>query len=564
MLSINTNLSSLIAQSSLKDSTDILNQAIERMTTGYKLNHAKDNAANYSISTNITTKMNSYMVAQDNAAMGLDMVATMSENLDLVSNHARRIRDLCEQASNGTYGNEAIKAIQAEIDSRIAEITRLQSTAEFNGIKLLESKSNNQMHVTGRFIEEVDQLTEEEAIAQGYTIIKTADDLQNMQNNLSGKYILMNDIDLDGYNWTPVGADYNNDFSGELNGNGFVIRNLEINNPTANYQGLFGHLSGTTIKNLGIENASVVGNNHVGILIGYGYGDNIENVYCSGDVSGQDYIGGVIGDTNSEILNDVYSNCIVVGNYYVGGIVGAKEGATGPTFTNCYSSGLVSGNEFIGGIIGETSEAITNCYSNCVVSGSNYIGGLAGTSYGTIENSYWDAEKSRIAGVGGGSPSGTYTHVTTAELQALIDNGTLPSAKAPVIPFDTSIINLQVGINGDTDSQIALRLASTLTPLNISVTDSATARSSLAVLDSYLAQISDYQTNFGAVTNRLESVLDEIAIRYDNLASSRSTIRDADMAELSSTYIQQQILQQASATLMSTANQSPSLALQLI
>ena len=71
MLSINTNLSSLIAQSSLKDSTDILNQAIERMTTGYKLNHAKDNAANYSISTNMTTKIGAYQVAEDNALMGI-------------------------------------------------------------------------------------------------------------------------------------------------------------------------------------------------------------------------------------------------------------------------------------------------------------------------------------------------------------------------------------------------------------------------------------------------------------------------------------------------------------
>ena len=140
MLSINTNLSSLIAQNSMKESTNKLNQAIERMTTGAKINHAKDNAANYSIATNMTTKMNAYMVAQDNVAMGLDMVATISENLDLVNNHVKRIRDLAEQAANGTYGEQTIKAIQAEIDSRLAEISRLRSTTEFNGIKLFESE----------------------------------------------------------------------------------------------------------------------------------------------------------------------------------------------------------------------------------------------------------------------------------------------------------------------------------------------------------------------------------------------------------------------------------------
>ena len=57
MLSINTNLSSLIAQRSLNNSTLLLNQAIERMTTGYKINHAKDNAANYAIATDMTTKI---------------------------------------------------------------------------------------------------------------------------------------------------------------------------------------------------------------------------------------------------------------------------------------------------------------------------------------------------------------------------------------------------------------------------------------------------------------------------------------------------------------------------
>ena len=79
-----------------------------------------------------------------------------------------------------------------------------------------------------------------------------------------------------------------------------------------------------------------------------------------------------------------------------------------------------------------------------------------------------------------------------------------------------------------------------------------------------LNTITNKQTKLGATQNRLLSALDEISTQYDNLVSSRSTLIDADMAELSSTYIQQQILQQASATLMATVNQSPAIALQLI
>ena len=74
MLTINTNLSSLLVQSNLKTSTNGLNTAIERMTTGFKINHAKDNAANYSINTQLSSKLSSYCTAQDNALVGLDMI----------------------------------------------------------------------------------------------------------------------------------------------------------------------------------------------------------------------------------------------------------------------------------------------------------------------------------------------------------------------------------------------------------------------------------------------------------------------------------------------------------
>jgi flagellin len=83
-------------------------------------------------------------------------------------------------------------------------------------------------------------------------------------------------------------------------------------------------------------------------------------------------------------------------------------------------------------------------------------------------------------------------------------------------------------------------------------------------IDSILENISARQTQLGSAQNRLYSALDEITIQRENLISSRSTLRDADIAKVSSQYIQQQILQEASATLMATANQSPAIALQLI
>ena len=126
-LTINTNLSSLIVQSNLTKSTTQLNNAIERMTTGYKINHASDNAAGYSIAKNWQAKLSSLDVAADNAATGTDMLSTLEDNYALLSNHAQRIRDLTEQAANGTYGTASLNAIRSEIMSRMEEIIRFNT-----------------------------------------------------------------------------------------------------------------------------------------------------------------------------------------------------------------------------------------------------------------------------------------------------------------------------------------------------------------------------------------------------------------------------------------------------
>ena len=120
------------------------------------------------------------------------------------------------------------------------------------------------------FLEQITRLSEEEAIAQGYTVIKTAQDLDNIRNNLSGKYILMNDIDLSSYsNWDPIGENNASAFNGILDGNGYTISNLTINRPNENYVGLFGVIKGSVeIKNLSLENIDIYGENYVGGLAG--------------------------------------------------------------------------------------------------------------------------------------------------------------------------------------------------------------------------------------------------------------------------------------------------------
>ena len=137
-LTINTNLSSMIVQSNLSKATSSLNNAIERMTTGYKINHASDNAAGYSIARNWETQLGSLDVAADNAATGADMMTTLEDTYSLVSSHLQRVRDLTEQAANGTYGSDSLKAIKSEITARLDEVDRIAANCEFNGLKMMD------------------------------------------------------------------------------------------------------------------------------------------------------------------------------------------------------------------------------------------------------------------------------------------------------------------------------------------------------------------------------------------------------------------------------------------
>ena len=136
-LTINTNLSSIVAQKNLNNATGSLNKAIERMTTGYKINHAGDNAAGYSIARNWETQLGSLDVAADNAATGADMMSTLEDHYSLISTHLQRVRDLTEQAANGTYGQDSLDAIKSEITARLDEVDRISKNCEFNGRKMM-------------------------------------------------------------------------------------------------------------------------------------------------------------------------------------------------------------------------------------------------------------------------------------------------------------------------------------------------------------------------------------------------------------------------------------------
>ena len=136
-LTINTNIASIIAERNLDSATKKLNTSLERLSTGYKINHAADNAAGYSIADNWETQISSLDVASANALTGADLLTTAEETYKLLTSHLQRIRDLTIQAGNGTYGSASLRAIQSEVFARLQEVSRIAANSEFNGIKLM-------------------------------------------------------------------------------------------------------------------------------------------------------------------------------------------------------------------------------------------------------------------------------------------------------------------------------------------------------------------------------------------------------------------------------------------
>lgn len=141
---VNTNISSLVSQRNLTNATNSLNSALQRMSTGYKINSAKDDAAGLYIATNLDTQIRGSKVAQSNVETGNNLLTVAEGDLDVIKTNLQRIRDLAVQASNGVYSDESMKAMEDEVTARAAEITRVATASKFNGLELLSGNDLGQ------------------------------------------------------------------------------------------------------------------------------------------------------------------------------------------------------------------------------------------------------------------------------------------------------------------------------------------------------------------------------------------------------------------------------------
>ncbi len=236
--------------------------------------------------------------------------------------------------------------------------------------------------------------------------IYDCDDLQNMNQNLSGSYELANDIDCsatrtwgEGKGFNPIG-NLSERFTGYFDGKNHLITGLYMNR-SESYIGLFGYVQHATIKNVGFIDVAIYADpssgDDIGALIGRAEWVNVTNSYSSGLVKGRSNVGGLIGSLYDYEVRNSHSNATVIGSYmYVGGLVGSFTGS----IIDSYAIGTVDSPYYAAGLIGKAGKGNSgnNLVYNCSAAGdvsrryyncSHHCGGLIGTSEEImVEKSY--------------------------------------------------------------------------------------------------------------------------------------------------------------------------------
>lgn len=215
---------------------------------------------------------------------------------------------------------------------------------------------------------------------------------------LNTYFKLMNNIDLSGKIWTPIGglnesAAY---FTGKLDGNGKTISNIDIRESNRNYVGLFGNTQGATISNLDLISGTVNGQNYAGGIVGHMQTTTLSNCHNGATVIGIDYVGGICGSCSSSTITIAYNTGSISGTLDVGGITGeltSAEASGTPTITQSYNNATVSASDKLaGGLVGYSyggSNVISFCYNKGTVSAASICAGIAGSmASGRIQYSY--------------------------------------------------------------------------------------------------------------------------------------------------------------------------------
>lgn len=553
---INTNIMSLNAQRQLNKSQLTQNEAMERLSSGLRINSAKDDAAGLAISTGMQSQIRGINQAVRNSNDGISMTQTAEGSMDEMTNILQRMRELSVQAANDTNSSDNKLSIQKEVDQLYAELDRISSTTQFNGTNLLDgSNPSTTLQIGANSGESLTFSIESVTTASlGLDGGVNKGDLNGGRvtaGALTASLVAINGVNI-GAIVAPGGAD-------EIQR--VINQQTSSTGVVADAYNIVEGKSGSDITGITAGLEITVGTN---VTVTLGATSSMENLAetINRDVPG---LTATVGDDGQIILNNDTGKSITVD-----GELGASGLEGSPTTYEGYLGLTSQTSEPIDIGVGEGAAADVKNFG-FLISNGNAVTGEAPTG-GAID----DADQLTINGVEIIS-TGTAIGDQLTTINKMSDEtgvtATLSSAGTELIFTAEDGGDIVIASSADTvaDRKAALDKlgvnevgGSAVTDLGLSVTTSEKAIRSLEKIDEALQQISESRASLGAIQNRLGSTISNLENVSQNLSASNSRIQDADFAAETSKMSKAQILQQAGTSMLSQANASTQNVLSLL
>jgi flagellin len=504
---INTNVLSLNAQRNLTTSQSSLATALQRLSSGLRINSAKDDAAGLAISDRFTTQIRGLNQAVRNASDGISLAQTAESALGELTNNLQRIREIAVQSANASNSASDRAALDQEVQQRLAEVQRIATQTAFNGQKVLDGTFGNATFQVGANVGETISLslgTDLRTTAIG----KTADYVGGAAYNSAlavgqqGAGVDTTDLAAGAVNITlgtgqvvQVGAATAGAAAGQTAGSAYAKA------AAINSSGLAG-LTATADTTVQLDLASAAVSNAV---TDYDLTINSVAIYSNYNAA----VNGAL--TADQIVAAVNSNSAGTG-------VTASYDTTNSRITLTASDGR-----------------------NVTVAQGNV--GAANQGLGVIEGTNNTSNTATMAAADGATTTATYVgSIRLVSAQAITVGGTVA----------------RIGFAATSYALGNSALNST------SVTTSANANTTIGRVDAALTAVSSLRSTFGAIQNRFESTIASLTAVSENLEASRSRILDADFAAETAALTRAQILQQAGIAILAQANTAPQSVLALL
>jgi flagellin len=570
-LSINTNVSSLNAQRNLNASQKTLSTALQRLSSGLRINSAADDAAGLAISERFTSQIRGLNQAVRNANDGVSMLQTADSALGTVSDSLRRIRELAVQAANATNSQADRTALQLEITQLTQEIDRVGRTTSFNGQKLF---GQTETSVLG----DSDQLAVLDGMQAGW--LTAAENLIKEYYGVEAKGNVIG-IELttftDGGSGTLAMVEFAVGGSGPASN---MILRIDMadftpvdspsgGNPPFYDDRVLTHEMTHAVMGATMNIGSMFANQQRYFLEGTAELIHGADERLNGDIGG--VVGGIAGvmakvddwGTSWDGSSAAYS-AAYAGMRYLDEEIKAAGGqgikdvmmylAADSTRTLDQALQNASSGRFAG---------VADFKSEFQADGAAYIGSML--SSGALSDSDTGA-------LGGSNASGgpvknaasVVPNVATRSGEDQLEGFTERWETLATADFSTERKSLQIGSQAGQTLDIGTFAmnGAALDIMNADVVENANGV--IAKMDRALSYINARRADLGAQLNRLDSVIANLTSNSESLAASRSRIQDTDFAVETASLTRTQILQQAGVAMAAQANATPQLVLQLL